>query len=714
MRRAGPVQVGSVGLAAEAVIEAATDQQHQHRATGHRDGEQQFAVGVGVHRQTHWVAELQTLRGAHRDVHGDALGDVQFDRYPQRQIARRHLLFADVGHGHAGWYVELQPHPDRDGQVVAKRQRQRAALGGQGVGVAGVDDGDRPEEVLDGGRDHCEPLAGNVIAGGGRLGLTQRPQHVLPKWGGVLQAGQAGAGVGAQRRGQAPLPQRRRPDRVDDVVVDPAGDVGGKVGWRLFAVSVGVPGQPGLRDQGGQWPGRGQAGPQGVGQRAEHRAGVIGLRAPLQRRQQDLAARFVVAGQRAPQHRRDGVLAAGDGGVGVDGHGQCVIEVGRHGRVGAHPCQRCTDGGVEGGQHHRAGEPPDGEVGGDRRGALGVGGGDRDGRLHRLQQVGRRRGQRPVAQDGGAAGGGDAQDPVDDLGAAGRRSTQRRVVDPVQRPQVGLGVGGGDHAHPAGRSAQPIQPGRRGGLPGAGAGGRTESVGRLGHHVAVGHCVDRDQQVGVHRETQGAVHAGAGVDGPGAGGELCRAQQGVEAAAGSQRDRQVVVHQSHRFGTARQPGCQTWLVGQRPQHGHRHRFGGVGGHRVIEGVAGGGRRVGRDAGYRQQETRLVEACGVPVVGCAVDVDQNRIHTGVFDTQCRPLRRAHRHREAEPGGLSTVEFGCHSDEFTHRVELTVGVQGGAQRRGVLHRRAALQAGHHVAYRSIPDVGDRSGHGDGGFA
>jgi hypothetical protein len=40
MRRAGPVQVGPVGLAAEAVIEAATDQQHQHRTAGHRDGEQ--------------------------------------------------------------------------------------------------------------------------------------------------------------------------------------------------------------------------------------------------------------------------------------------------------------------------------------------------------------------------------------------------------------------------------------------------------------------------------------------------------------------------------------------------------------------------------------------------------------------------------------------------------------------------------------------------
>ena len=557
-------------------------------------------------------------------------------------------------------------------------------------------------------------MAGNVIAGDGRLGLTQRPQHVLAQWGGVLQAGQAGAGVSAQRRGQAPLPQRRRPDGVDDVVVDPAGDVGGKFGRGLLAVSVGALGQSGLRDQGGQWPGGGQAGPQGVGQRAEHRAGVIGLRAPLQRRQQDLAARFVVAGQRAPQHGRDGVLAAGDGGVGVDGHGQCVIEVGRHGRVGADAGQRCTEGGVEGGQHHRAGKSADGEIGGDRRGAPGVGGGDRDGRLHRLEQVGRRRGQRPVAHDGGAAGGGDAQDPVDDLGAAGRRGTERRVVDPVQRPQVGLGVGGGDHTHPACRSAQPVQPGRRGGLPGAGAGGRTESVGRFGHHVAGGHRVDRDQQVGVHRQTQRAVHPGAGVDGPGAGGELRRSQQSVEAAAGGQRYRQVVVHQSHRSGAARQPGGQPWLVGQRPQHGHRDRFGGVGGHRVVEGVAGGGGRVGGDAGYRQQETRLVEAGGVPVVRCAVDVDQHRIHAGVLDVQCRPLRRAQRHREAEPGGLPAVEFGCHSDEFTDRVELTVGVEGGAQRRGVLHRRAALQAGHHVAHRPIPDVGDRAGHGDGGFA
>ena len=52
-------------------------------------------------------------------------------------------------------------------------------LGGQRVGAAGVDDGDRAEQVVDGVADRRQPLLGQPVAGVGRHGLAQRAQHVL-------------------------------------------------------------------------------------------------------------------------------------------------------------------------------------------------------------------------------------------------------------------------------------------------------------------------------------------------------------------------------------------------------------------------------------------------------------------------------------------------------------------------------------------------------
>ena len=85
----------------------------QHRAGRQRDEEQHLAVGVGVHRQPHRLTERQPVGRAQRHVDGDALGEVHLDRDPQRQIPRRQLLLADVGHRHAGRRIDLKAHPDR-------------------------------------------------------------------------------------------------------------------------------------------------------------------------------------------------------------------------------------------------------------------------------------------------------------------------------------------------------------------------------------------------------------------------------------------------------------------------------------------------------------------------------------------------------------------------------------------------------------------------
>ena len=121
--------------------------------------------------------------------------------------------------------------------------------------------------------------------------------------------------------------------------------------------------------------------------------------------------------------------------------------------------------------------------------------------------------------------------------------------------EVGLGVGRGGDTHPAGQASEPVQPRRRGGLPGAGVCGGAESIGRIGHHVAGGHGVHRDQQVGVDGQTQRAGDAGFGIDRAGTGGELGRREQCLQPATPGQRHREVVVHQPHRRGSTGHPRC---------------------------------------------------------------------------------------------------------------------------------------------------------------
>ena len=175
-----------------------------------------------MHRQPHRLAERQPVGGAQRHVDRHPLGEVHLDRHPQRQVPGRQLDLTHVGHRHPGRGVDRQADPDRHRQVVAQRQRQRAALGGQGVGAAGVDDGDRTEQVVDGVADRRQPLLGQPVAGVGRHGLAQRAQHVLAQRRGVLGTGQPGAHIGGQRGRQTPQPAGDRRDAGGDGVFDAA------------------------------------------------------------------------------------------------------------------------------------------------------------------------------------------------------------------------------------------------------------------------------------------------------------------------------------------------------------------------------------------------------------------------------------------------------------------------------------------------------------
>ena len=60
--------------------------------------------------------------------------------------------------------------------------------------------------------DDLQPLLGQPVAGVGPVGLADRAQHVLAQRRGVADAGEAGADIGGQRRGQARTagPPRRR------------------------------------------------------------------------------------------------------------------------------------------------------------------------------------------------------------------------------------------------------------------------------------------------------------------------------------------------------------------------------------------------------------------------------------------------------------------------------------------------------------------------
>ena len=90
----GSIKVGAVWLATEAVPEPAPGEQHQHRCGGQRDREQHLAVSVGMHGQAHRLTQPHAVGGVQRDVDGNPLGEIHFDRYAQRQISGRQLDLA--------------------------------------------------------------------------------------------------------------------------------------------------------------------------------------------------------------------------------------------------------------------------------------------------------------------------------------------------------------------------------------------------------------------------------------------------------------------------------------------------------------------------------------------------------------------------------------------------------------------------------------------
>ncbi|CPR10767.1 hypothetical protein BN971_02038 [Mycobacterium bohemicum DSM 44277] len=400
-------------------------------------------------------------------------------------------------------------------------------------------------------------------------------------------------------------------------------------------------------------------------------------------------------------------------------HRQRGVQVGGDAGVGPGPGERGADGGVERRDHHLRGHSP--RVGVDAfgrvAGVLGgqLGGGDGDRAFAAVQQVHRAVGQRAVGQQGGAARGRDVQDAVDDVvDAAGGRRGQPGVVDPLQGVEVRLRVGQRGHADAVGQRAQPVQPSGGRGLAGAGmrrgAGQLRGAVGRIGHHVARGHGVDSDQQVGVDGQAQRVTHGPVGVDVV-AGGDLGRRQQDVEAAAGGQRGGQVVVDEAHGDRPAGHPGGQPGPVGQWPQHGDQHRLGGVGRDGRIE-VAG---LVRGHPDHRQQEPGVVQPRRGAVVGCSVGVDQHRVDSRFLDAHRWRGERAQRRREGEADLLPAPQLGGDREEVRRRLVLVgAAVQGGPQARRRGDRPGVLEPHHHVAHRAVTDVGDRAGDGDDGRA
>ena len=71
----------------------------------------------------------------------------------------------------------------------------------------------------------------------------------------------------------------------------------------------------------------------------------------------------------------------------------------------------------------------------------------------------------------------------------------------------------------------------------------------------------------------------------------------------------------------------------------RDGLGGVGrDHGVSVSRRGVGRGIGRHAEHRQQEAGVVEPGGCAVVGCAVDVDQQRVDAGLVDVPATAFGR----------------------------------------------------------------------------
>ena len=233
----------------------------------------------------------------------------------------------------------------------------------------------------------------------------------------------------------------------------------------------------------------------------------------------------------------------------------------------------------------------------------------------------------------------------------------------------------------------------------------------VGDDVAVGHRIDCDEEIGIHRKT----HRGPDPSGRiylGACRELRGRQQRVQPATRGQRDGQLVVGQAHRRHPAGRARRQPWTVGQRPDHGDLQRFRRVGRHHAHHPVGFGDRRIGRHAQHRQQEPRIIEACRFAVVGGAVDVDEQGVHAGLLDRQRRRRRRTNGIRQRERPGLAAVELGYDGDELGDRRKT---VNGSGQRRAQPSRRgdrvAVLEPHHDVAHRPVAHVGDgsRDGHG-----
>ena len=124
--------------------------------------------------------------------------------------------------------------------------------------------------------------------------------------------------------------------------------------------------------------------------------------------------------------------------------------------------------------------------------------------------------------------------------------------------------------------------------------------------------------------------------------------------------------------------------------------------------------VGGHADDGQQKPCVVQAGGGAVVGCSVDVDQDRVDPGLVDAQRRVGQRAQRGRQGEPGFLPALKFGRNREEVRGRLVLVcAAVQGGAQARRVGYRRSVLKPDHHVADWAVTDVGNHSADGDDGL-
>ena len=399
-----------------------------------------------------------------------------------------------------------------------------------------------------------------------------------------------------------------------------------------------------------------------------------------------------------------------------------MVQLGPQAGVQIARCYRGTSGPGQGGGHVRVEEgrgdlrceASGSGVRGDRFAArvllADIGGGDRDRRVRlRGQQPDRRRGQRTVTEQGDAGRRGDAENPVDDrTGPGGGGGAEPVVVDALQGAQIGLRVDGRCHAHPLGQRTQPVQPIDRSLFPGAGVGRGVESTGGVVvDHVSAGHRVDRDQQVGVHRQTHGVAQLIVRIDLL-VGGELGGGQQRVEASAAAERGRQVVVGEPHRAGAARLPGGQPGPVGQGPQDGHLHRMGRVGRHQGAERLGRVGRRARRHAEHRQQETRVIQTGRRAVVRSAVDVDQQWVHARLVDGQCGLLCRTHRVGEPERRALSALQIGGDGGEVSDCV-VRGGILGqrGAQTGRGPHGRSVLEAHHDIVHRAVAHIGHGAG-------